>query len=240
MSFEKSVRIGIIGGLGPKTGFVFTEFINNTFVGKNDFQPDLLLLNLPVPDKVMKAIATGQRSEEMKQLLISAVKRLNQAEVDLIVIPCNSVHIFIEELRKESQKPILSIIEESAKECDKRKIQKVGLLASTNTIQQNLHSKALSKINIQTIIPEAEDQKTVSETIIKIINNHSTNKDKEQLRIIIKKLITKGAENILLACTDLQLILSQQDSDVPLLDTMQILANSTLQILQKETLSAVQ
>ncbi len=231
MDLKKSVKIGIIGGLGPKTGFVFTEFLNNSFVTKKDFQPDLLLLNLPVPQLVMNSIATGQKSEEMKELLLEAVKRLNHAEVDFIVIPCNTVHIFIKELRKVSQKPILSILEESTKELSKRNIRKVGLLASTTTIQQNLHSQELSKMNIQTIFPEFEDQKTISGTIVKIINNQVNDLDKENLRVIIKKLISQGAENILLACTDLQLVLTQEDSAVPLFDTFKILEASTLKLL---------
>lgn len=231
MNNQKVTRIGIIGGIEPKTGLVFTEYLNNEFVKKENMQPDILLLNLPVQKEVLRKIVAGEKTEEMKYLLIEAVKRLNQAEVDFIVIPCNTVHIFIEELREVSQKPIISIIEETAKECQRQKIKTMGLLASTTTIQQNLHTSELLKRGIKTITPNSDDQKTISDIIVKIIHNQASPHDKKKLQDIIIKLHEDGTESILLACTDLQLLISQEDSPIPLFDTCKILEEVVLKIL---------
>ena len=229
------VKVGIIGGLGPKTGFSFAEHLNNRFNSSLQAQPDLLLLNLPVPNEVINRIVNGQQAQEMKTLLLQAVQRLNHAHVDFIVIPCNTVHIFIQELRKNSQKPILSIIEETANICSTKNVKKIGLLASTTTINQQLHTKELQKKNITTIIPSSTDQAKISQIIIRLIKNCFIPADKKDIQKIIQTLVNHGAELILLACTDLQLILSQEDSPIPILDTCKILEDATLNKLLQKT-----
>lgn len=81
------------------------------------------------------------------------------------------------------------------------------------------------------LTPNSEDQHIVSEIIIRLISNTNTNDDKEQLIRVLSKLVEQGADAILLACTDLQIVLKEEDSPVPLLDTCNILAESTLNIL---------
>ena len=80
-----------------------------------------------------------------------SIRRLNKARVHGIVIPCNTVHVFIEELRATTRVPILSIVEETVKICKKKKFRKVGLLASTKTVQGRLYAKELNKKNIQSV-----------------------------------------------------------------------------------------
>lgn len=221
-------KVGIVGGLGPKTGFTFAENINNAFSKITRIQPDLLMINLPVPEAIMKRLAHGEKTEEIKRLLLESVRRLNCANVDFIVIPCNTVHIFIKEMRLASKKPILSIVEETVEECQKRQVKAIGILASTATIKQKLYETEFHKIGINTIVPNLKNQNQVTGIIIKIINNNANNNDKQKLITIIKRLSKQGADIIMLACTDLQLLISQKDSLVPLLDTNKILEAATL------------
>ncbi|MBT4824423.1 aspartate/glutamate racemase family protein [Candidatus Woesearchaeota archaeon] len=208
----KAKRLGIIGGLGPETGFKFCLNINNKFKEITNTQPDITLENLPISAKAENDIIHGKVGEEHLALLKTAVERLNKIhnKVDLISVPCNTVHVFIDELRKISQIPILSIIEECAKVCKEQKIKKIGILASTKTVNEKLHEKELKKENIELIIPIEQHQKNINKIIIKAINNKTTSKDKEILINHANRLVNEGAQAIVLGCTELPMLIKKK------------------------------
>jgi len=224
----KQKILGVIGGLGPETGCKFCLNVNNKFKPLTLRQPHILLDNLPISQEAEERLINGGPSQEHFDLLVESVHRMNKLDADLIVIACNTVHIFIEELRRKSAIPILSIIEETAKKCRAMKLTKVGLLGSTKTIQSGLHSNELKKWNIGSITPSEIDQRFVSECIIRIINNKIKDNDKERMINIIEKLEKEGARGIILGCTELPLLISNQDANVPIINTTQILEDSSI------------
>ena len=226
---NKFSRLGVIGGLGPETSFNFCLNVNNKVRELTDCQPDILLENLPVSKNSEEKIIRGIVAEELKWILISAVERLNKSGVDFIVIPCNTVHIFIDELRRISKVPILSIIEETAKECSKKGVKRAGLLASKTTINQKLHENELKKFGIETVSPDSAEQKTINDIIIRIIHNNEDSNDKKILADVIKKLKTRGADAVILGCTDLSSLISQKNSDLKLIDTLKILEKCSVE-----------
>ena len=117
--------LGLIGGLGPETGCNFCLNVNNKFKRFIKRQPHILLDNLPISEKAEEHLIKGGSSKEHLDLLIESVQRLNKLNADVIVIACNTVHIFITELRKRSRIPILSIIEETAKRCKEMNLIKM-------------------------------------------------------------------------------------------------------------------
>lgn len=228
-------QLGIIGGLGPETSCKFCLNVNNKFRRINNCQPDIFLENLPISAKAEKNIICGNLGQEHLILMEKSVERLNKLNVDFIAIPCNTVHVFINKLRNISKKPILSIIEECAKECEKRGLKTVGLLGSTKTIKEKLHLNELKKFGITTTSPLDKDQKKINKIIIKIIHNKTDNKDKSFLLRIINELKIKGAEAVILACTDLPLLISQKESKVHLINTLEVLENSVVKLLSNKS-----
>ncbi len=215
--------LGVIGGLGPETGCQFCLQVNSKFKQLTKKQPHILLDNLPISQEAEERLITGGPSPEHFALLVESVQRLNKLNASIIVITCNTVHVFIDELRKKSNIPILSIIEETAKKCKEFNFTKVGLLGSTKTVQSKLHSKELKKLEIEVVTPDQTDQTFVSKCILKIINHKVRNNDKARLIDIIKKLQKKDVQGIILGCTDLPLLLSDQDVNIPLINTTHIL-----------------
>lgn len=230
----KMKRLGIIGGLGPETGCRFLLSVNNKFHELNNCQPDIVLENLPISAKAERNIINGELSREHFNLISKAVKRLNKSKVDFIVIACNTVHVFIDKLRKLSKKPIISIIEETSRECKKLGFFKVGIIGSTKTIKAKLHFNELKKVGIKSISPKIKDQAEISKIIINIIHNQANKKDELFLIKIISKLKSKGAEAVILACTDIPLLISQEKSSILLINTLEILAKSSVELLNKE------
>ncbi|MDO8642944.1 MAG: amino acid racemase [Candidatus Woesearchaeota archaeon] len=220
--------LGVIGGLGPETGCTFCLNVNRKFKLFTKRQPHIVLDNLPISQKAEERLIKGGPSQEHLDLLLESVHRPNRLDVDFIVIPCNTVHIFIDELREKSRAPILSIVEETTKKCREMKRTKVGILGSTKTIQSGLHATELKKGGIESITPNEIDQRFVSECILRIINNKIREDDKEKMRTIIEKLENRGAEGILLGCTELPRLISNQDAHIPIINTIQILEDASI------------
>ncbi len=224
--------IGIIGGLGTETSCSFCLNVNNSIKKISEGQPRLVMENVPISHKALNTIARGGFSAEVLGLLVDSVKRLNRAKVDLIVIPCNTVHVFINDLRKISDVPVLSIIEETATACKDKSFMRVGVLGSTTTIKEELYFAELRKQSIEMIIPNEEDQHFVSECIIRIVNQNTVPEDKQRMIEIIERMNEKGAEAIILGCTDLFLIITPEDIAVPLINSTEVLENGVVNWLR--------
>jgi len=228
-------KLGIVGGLGSETSCSFCLNVNQAIKRSQGKQPQIILENVPISDQATESIANGEFSAEALGLLVDSVKRLNACKVNFIVIPCNTVHIFINDLRKISDVPILSIIEETAKECKNQSFTQVGVLGSTTTIKERLYATELQKNGISAIIPSKEDQTFVSACIIKILNQNTTIEDKQKMIFIIQEMQSKGAAAIILGCTDLFLLVSPPDVPLPLINSTQILENTVIEILTSNT-----
>lgn len=227
---KKIKTLGIIGGLGPETTARFymeVVFACSKISGR---RPQILISNVAVPLSVEKEIIAEAKNEKnILPFLIHAAKQLEKGGADFIVIPCNTVHIFIEEIRKSVNIPVLSIIEETSNFLRREKVKEVGVLATTATIKNKLFDENLKQNIIKMIIPKASNQSKMGTIINRLVNNQQTKKDRDEFLKIIKNT---NAKNAILACTDLQ-ILNPKIDGTRIFDTMDILAKAAI----KEMLS---
>src|SRR3989344_5572385 len=116
--------VGIIGGLGPATTSKFyLEIVQKCFDKNKHSRPPILIWNVPIPFKVEEdLIVRGQGEDRFLPFLIDAARRLENGGANFLVIPCNSVHIFIDHIRKSVNVPVLSIVEETVKVLKKQKV----------------------------------------------------------------------------------------------------------------------
>lgn len=222
--------VGIIGGLGPETTARFyleVVFACSKISGR---RPQILISNVAVPLEIEKKIITEARNEKsILPFLIHAAKQLEDGGADFIVVPCNTVHIFIEEIRKKVNIPVLSIIEETSNFLRKEKIKEVGLLATTATIKNKLFDENLKRNGIKIKTPDNSSQLKIGNIIHSLVNGQNSREDEKELLSIIDGLKTN---NTVLACTDLQL-LNIKHKKVKIFDTMEILAKATIMEMLK-------
>ncbi len=221
--------VGIIGGLGPETT---SDFYLEVIFGchkKNKVQrPPMLIWNVPLLYQIEKEVITKAEGEERCiPYLADAAKRLEKGGADFIVMPCNSLHIFIKELRESVRIPVLSILEETVEFLRKNRIDKVGLLATTATIKRKMYERELKKNGIMQIRPDDFEQEKIGRMIHNIVMNRHANKDRAELMKIISRFEDKKAKNVILACTDLQLLIPKHPG-INIYDTMKILADATV------------
>ena len=167
-------------------------------------------------------ITEAKNMNNILPFLFDAAKQLEKGGADFIVIPCNTVHIFIEEIRESVNIPVLSIIEEASNFLRKEKIKEIGVLATSATIKNKLFDENLKQRGIEMKIPNNLNQTEMGVIINRLVNNQHTEEDKNKLLEIIKGV---NAKNVVLACTDLQ-ILEPKIQGIKIFDTMDILAKS--------------
>ncbi len=219
--------IGVLGGMGPEsTAMFYQELIKQCqkqYGAQYDKDyPEILIYNLPIPD-IVEGLGNPER---VLPALIEGIKRLESIGVDFITMPCNTAEYFYRDMKKEISIPFLSIIEETAKKVKSVGYKKVGLLATETTIVNGNYNSAFEKFEIGLVVPEEQDK--VTRIILNILAGKKLEKDKEVLKTIIRGLKNKGAEAIILGCTDIPVLLKQDDVNVEVFNTIEVLAESTI------------
>lgn len=221
--------VGIIGGVGPETTAEFyLEVIFGCQQRNNTQRPAMLIWNVPLAFQIEEDLLLHAEGEERYiPYLVEAAEKLESAGSDFLVMPCNTLHIFIGEIRKAVHIPVLSIVEETAKLLKHKGVEKVGILATPSSLRRNLYEEELKKHGIEQVLPDGFDEAKLGKMISNIVLNRHANKDRESLLKVVKNFQSKNVDTVILACTDLQLLIPHLPR-MEILDTMKILADTTV------------
>ena len=218
--------VGILGGMGPEaTAELFWKIIKATPVRSEQEHLRIIIDNNPkIPDRTLAILNRGE--SPLKELIDTALN-LERAGAEIIAIPCNTAHYYLDDLRKNVHVPVIDMILETANYIltEYPKIEKLGLLATVGTVKTQLYQHNLKPRKV--LLPDRKSQEELMEVIygkrgIKVGFTHGPTRSKA-LRIA-QSLIACGAEVIIVGCTELSLVLSKQEVSVPLIDPLQILA----------------
>ncbi len=223
-------KIGILGGMGPdSTGDFFLRIIAlfQHRMGANftsDF-PAITVESITFPHKNE---AKSEYEVIKRQAMCQGCQTLETAGVDFIVIPCNSAHNYIRQMRDSVKIDVLSIIEETAQEIVRQGLSKVLLLATEYTIKNNLYFP-LKNVGVDAVIPNQDQQNLVMDAIKNIFAGKRLPQDRKNLAEIIRAhKFTTGIQGAILGCTELPLALEgDREDEFVLFDTLKILAEST-------------
>ena len=221
--------IGILGGMGPEATIdLFYKIIKLTPAEKDQDHLRIIIDNNPkIPDRSAAILGKG---EDPLPALQETAKNLEKAGANFIIIPCNTAHYFLPSIQESVKIPVLNMIEETAKETQKRNssIKKTGLLASIGTYKAEIYNKYFKKYNIEVISPEEKDKEEVMRVIYAVKAGNLSEEVKKSIISIAQKLIDKGAEAIIAGCTEIPLILKEENFSVPLIDPTQVLAKAAV------------
>jgi aspartate racemase len=221
--------VGVIGGLGPETtsNFYLEVLFGCQKVNKIR-RPLIVIGSVPLEFEIERdAIGRNIGIERCLPFLVAEAKRLESSGVDFLVMPCNSLHVFIDEIRDSVAIPVLSIVEQTADYLEKTGVDKIGLISTSATIANRVYEANLNKKGITFIKPEVDQRAQIDAIIQRLINGDCRDEDQLYLVSVADELFEKGASQVALACTDLQL-LNPVSEKVVIFDTMKLLANSTI------------
>lgn len=215
--------LGILGGMGPEATIdLFRRIVVTTPATKDQDHIHIIVENNPkIPDRTAAILAGG---ESPLPLLIDGARRLEQAGAGCIIIPCNTAHYWLEDLRDAVSIPILDMIGETVARIteDLPGLTAVGLLATTGTINAKLYQAALRKHGIETLVPDEAGETAVMEAIYII----KAGKYAGDNRVIAaaSQLRARGAEAIIAGCTELSLVIDSASATCPVFDPLSIIA----------------
>ena len=224
--------VGVVGGLGPETSAKFYTRVVSDVYKTTKKQPNIVIDNVPISAADVEEVSRTP-SERIYSILESSVRRLAAIPADLIVIPCNTVHIYFERLQKITDVPILNIIDETAREVKRLGFTKAGVIATTTTVASGLYQRSFAKAGIAPVFPHEIDQLEITAIVTRILDHSDTPRDALFLNEVADKLAAGGAKAVVLGCTDLQLLIKEHKKAV-IVDSMESLAKGTVeQILER-------
>lgn len=226
--------VGIIGGLGPETTSEFyLDIIFSCYEKTKQARPGIIISSVPLPYALEEDLITKNTgSERLIPFLIKEAKRLEKAGADFIVMPCNSLHIFIEDIKNAVHIPVFSIIEETVKFLKKNNFKKVGIVSTSATIKNKLYETAFEKNKISYVTPNEFQQAKMGKFILNLVKGQQNNRDREDLIEIINDFEKEHVDCVALACTDLQLLIPKHPR-IKIFDTMKIFSDATVTYILK-------
>lgn len=223
--------IGILGGMGPEATVELYRSIVSTTPAKQDQDHFRILIdnNPKIPDRT--AAILGKGSDPFPALLESA-RILEQAGAGFLIIPCNTAHHWLSELRRSLSIPVLDMIAETAVEVARHRptLRKIGLLATRGTIQAGLYQQALKAKALNFLTPEPDEQDVIMEVIYRVKAGDYTAKGR--LLRVAQHFTQRGAEGLIIGCTELSLIMKQEDADCPVFDPLSVLTHRAVMLVK--------
>ena len=225
-------KIGLVGGISWVSTMDYYKFINegvNARLGGLNYA-ECLINSLNFADIQN---ATWPKSYE---LLLNACEQLKRNNVDAIVLCANTAHLFADKLQEKIQLPIIHIATETAKRIHGRGYKKAGLLGTKFTMEMEFYRARLEEHGLEVLIPEKQEtrdyiQFTVKEELGRGYVNPET---KTEYLKIVAELIEKGAECIILGCTEIPLLIGQDDFAIPVFDTTKIHSQAVVDYILSE------
>ena len=223
-------KLGIIGGMGPLATYtLYKSLITLHKVQSDQEHLDMVILNDPkIPDRSQAILADG---ESPLPYIIEDCHICAAAGCDIIAIPCNTSHYYIDEIQQQSEIPVLNMVQLVAESLHQVKSQKAYLLATSGTIQAGIYSKALDSQGIELCIPDEQQRAFLMELIYAIKAGEYP--DTTKLAALIHKVLESGFSHIILGCTELSLLvpdlLDKGISQDQLIDSTEVLAKAILE-----------
>ena len=229
---KKQKLLGILGGLGPMASVYFCEMLISHTKAERDCDHINFLLSSRADTPDRSSFILGRSKEDPTSAMTEEARRLEAAGADLIAIPCNTAHYFYDSICEAVNTPILNIITETARYCSSCGVRKIGVLATEGTAASGAYERFLSPYSISTVPLNEEDQDIVTGIIFEQIKR-GAEPDIDSFLSVVNSLQARGAELIVLGCTELSLIKKQFSMPEYLIDSLEILALHAIDICGK-------
>lgn len=222
--------IGLIGGMSWESSLEYYRIINETVKEKLGGFHSAKSLMYSVDFQEIETLQHQDRWEDATAMMIDAAQRVERGGADFVVICTNTMHKMAEEVEKNIDIPLLHIADVTAAKIKEMGQTKVGLLGTRFTMEQDFYKGRLkNRHGIEVIIPEENERKAIHTILydelclgeIKAIS-------KKTFKDVIGNLETRGAEGIILGCTEIPLIVKQEDYDIMLYDTTTLHARAAV------------
>jgi aspartate racemase len=216
--------IGLIGGMSWESSIEYYRIINETVRARLGGLHSAKSVMYSVDFAEIETLQQQGKWDEATNLMIAAAQRVEKGGADFVIICTNTMHKMADEVQKHIQIPLLHIADATAEKIKAQGLKKIGLLGTRFTMEEDFYKGRLSeKQGLVVIIPPEKERDIVHRVIFdELCLGEIRASSKEQYVRIMDHLVRDGAEGIILGCTEISLLIQEEDSQIPLFDTTKI------------------
>jgi aspartate racemase len=222
-------RIGILGGLSAESTLSYYARITREYIRRfgEPRYPEIVIFSVNFQE--YSDWQHDGKWDKCAEHMIHALDCLEKAGSDFAIIATNTMHYVLPEVRKHARLPVLSIMDCVADSVRAQGLKKVALLGTGFTMSKSFYQDALKDKGISCLIPDEHEREEIHRAIYEeLVNGVIKEESRQAFYRIIDRLIAVGAEGVIMGCTEIPLLLRQEDVKVPLFDSATIHADAAL------------
>ena len=227
-------KIGLIGGITPESTILYYKILNELNSNKLGKPHSAEVVINSFDFGKISELQKASRWDLLDEMMANSAKDLENAGATCILICANTMHLCIDAVRNVVKIPVIHIAEATSKSILKKNLKKVTLLGTKYTMEKDFFIDILKSFGIETVVPVLEDRNLIHNVIYnELAAGEILESSKEKYLKIINKLVKSGAEGVILGCTEIPLLIKQEDVSVPVFDTTTIHANAAFKLATK-------
>lgn len=228
--------IGLVGGMSWESSVIYYRLINEAVRARLGGLHSAKCLMYSVDFAEIEPLQHAGRWDEAAQRLMAAARHVQDGGADFLLLCTNTMHKIADQLQAGLRIPVLHIADATAEAVQARGLQKLGLLGTKFTMEEEFYRSRLGrKYALEAIVPPAEARETVHRIIFQeLCLGRMEPHSKAELIRIMNALARRGAEGIILGCTEIGLLVSDGECSVPLFDTTRIHAEAAVEEALRE------
>ncbi|PGQ98581.1 aspartate/glutamate racemase family protein [Bacillus cereus] len=223
--------IGLIGGMSWESTSEYYRIINEEIKERlGGLHSAKCLINSVDFEEIERCQSSGDW-DGAGEILGNAAYSLQKGGADFIIICTNTMHKVVGKIKAKIDIPVLHIADATAKEIKRKNIQKVGLLGTKYTMEQDFYKSRIEEHDIKVIVPSEKNRKEINKVIYtELCLGKIVSQSREYYKRVIEELVQKGAQGIILGCTEIGLLIKQENVSVPIFDTTHIHAIEAVKV----------
>lgn len=219
-------RLGVLGGIGPEASALFYRKLiehlqKEEYISSNEDYPQIIINSIPAPELTSETI-----TDEMLSPYYRGIQELERFGVDCIVLVCNTIHLYHEQLQQCIRVPILDLREAVARELVRRGIRRALLIGTPLTVKRKLYHA----LHVEILTPTGAELSQLAHAILAFNRGEKKQQQGATVKKICLRYVKQGVEIVIAGCTEFTLML--QGTKLPIIDTLDILVDLTINRMQ--------
>jgi aspartate racemase len=216
--------LGLLGGMSWESSVEYYRLINQNVRDRLGGLHSAQLLMWSFDFHEVEELQSGSRWNEARELLVAAADRLKTGGAEILVICCNTMHLMADDIERATGLPLVHIADATAAAVKDRGVRRVALLGTGYTMEKDFYrGRMVDRHGLEVLIPEPEDRKVVHDVIYEELCRGIVRPESRARYLeIVGRLRVVGAEGLILGCTEIGMLIGDQQLDLPVFDSLTI------------------
>ena len=223
--------IGLIGGMSWESSSEYYRLINQETRKQLGGLNSAKILMYSVNHHEINELEHKDRWAELIDIMVESARRLEKGGADFILICCNAMHKIAEQIQNSIEVPLIHIADAAAEAVKCARLSNVGLLGAKAVMEEEFFKNNLVSADLKVLVPAENDREFINDVIFnQLAYGKIVDESRERTLEIVNKLKTAGSQGVILGCTELPMLIREEDSVLPLFDTLRLHAQRAVDL----------